>query len=181
MTYPAALRSRRRRCGGIGSLCMDTDQGQYIGIDDNRLAHMREVGRLCYELAADLFGWDEQRCRQMFIVGFLHDVGYEFSEKQTDHEEVGGALLADAGYAYAEPIRRHGDPEADFSDDRLLILNAADMSVSKNGQRVGFAARLADIAARYGEDSPQYENSARVIDAVSDELKRRGLATSLLG
>lgn len=55
------------------------------------------------------------------------------------------------------------------------------MSVSKNGQRVGFAARLADIAARYGEDSPQYENSARVIDAVSDELKRRGLATSLLG
>lgn len=75
MTYPAALRSRRRRRGGIGSLCMDTDQGQYIGIDDNRLAHMREVGRLCYELAADLFGWDEQRCRQMFIMGFLHDVG----------------------------------------------------------------------------------------------------------
>ena len=60
-------------------------------------------------------------------------------------------------------------------------MNAADMSVSKNGQRVGFAACLADIAARYGEDSPQYENSARVIDAVSDELKRRGLATSLLG
>ena len=49
---------------------MDTDQGQYIGIDDNRLAHMREVGRLCYELAADILGWDEQRCRQMFIGTF---------------------------------------------------------------------------------------------------------------
>lgn len=158
---------------------MSTDRGQYIGIDDNRLVHMREVGRLCSELAFDLFGWNEHECRQMFVMGFLHDIGYQFAENQPDHEEIGGALLASAKYEHAEPIRFHGDPEADLSDDRLLILNISDMAVSGDGKRVGFVTRLEDIATRYGKESPQYETSARVIAAIRAELKRRGLEVSL--
>lgn len=41
----------------------------YIGITDNRLLHMRAVGRVCHMLARDVFGWDEARCRQMFVLG----------------------------------------------------------------------------------------------------------------
>ena len=158
---------------------MSANQGQYIGITDNRLMHMREVGRLCSELAFDLFGWNERDCRQMFVMGFLHDIGYEFAENQADHEVIGGVILASAGYEHAKPIRFHGDPEADLSDDRLLILNISDMTIGGDGKRVGFVTRLKDIKTRYGKESPQYENSARVIAAIRAELKRRGLEVSL--
>lgn len=150
------------------------------GIDDNRLLHMREVGRLCSDLAREVFGWDEKQSRHMFVMGFLHDIGYEFAENQTDHEEIGGDLLSATNYLHAEPIRLHGDPNADLSDDRLLILNISDMTVSGDGRRVGFETRLQDIADRYGKDSQQYQTAARVIDSIQLELERRGLKLPIL-
>ena len=148
----------------------------FLGIDDNRLLHMREVGRLCYQLAADLFKWEESTCRQMFLMGFLHDVGYEFASNQSDHEFIGGELLAETNYTHSEPIRLHGNPNADLTDDRLFLLNLADMVVSGDGERIGFTRRLQGIADRYGSESEQYDRALRVINGLRDELTRRGMA-----
>lgn len=149
------------------------DESQFIGIDNNRLLHVREVGKLCYELASRLFYWDESKCRQMFVMGFLHDVGYEFAEEQTEHEKIGGELMFATGYQHAEPIRLHGDPNVSLSDDRLLLLNIADMTVNGEGERVGFDKRLEGIGFRYGKDSEQYEAASAVIRKIRSELKRR--------
>lgn len=37
----------------------------------------------------------------MFLIGFLHDVGYEFVEDPIKHEEVGGRILEQLGFRYA--------------------------------------------------------------------------------
>lgn len=49
-----------------------------IGIDENRINHMLEVGRMCYELARDIFDLPKEEAEQMFVMGILHDIGYEF-------------------------------------------------------------------------------------------------------
>lgn len=45
-----------------------------------------------------------------------------------------------------------------------VLLNIADMSVDSHGVEVGFDRRLADVAYRYGEDSDQYRECARMIE-----------------
>lgn len=143
-----------------------------VGITNERLMNMRQVGRVCAQAAKELFGYSQQECQQMFIMGFLHDIGYEFAKNQPDHNRVGGELLKQAGYVYAEPIISHGDPTADFSDERVLLINYADMSVDSSGKFVGFSTRLKDIASRYGSESPQYITSAKVISAVQRQLAK---------
>lgn len=141
-----------------------------VGVTNERLTHMRQVGRVCARAAKELFGYSQQECQQMFIMGFLHDIGYEFTKNQPDHNRVGGELLKQAGYVHAEPIISHGDPTADFTDERVLLINYADMSVDSSGKFVGFSTRLKDIASRYGSESPQYITSAKVVSAVQDQL-----------
>ena len=55
--------------------------GDYVGLTDDRLRHMRQVGERCIEIAEKLRGTplplEEQK--RWFLTGFLHDVGYRFS------------------------------------------------------------------------------------------------------
>lgn len=147
----------------------------YIGIDDNRLRHMREVGLVSAEIATDIFGWSIQRCRQMFLLGFIHDVGYQFSIDQTEHEEIGGHLLKEAGFKYASAVSEHGDPDVKHMSTELLILNIADMSVNRTGNRVSFSERLEDILNRYGQDSVQYRKAKSLVSAIAIEMKKLDL------
>ena len=52
-----------------------TDSTPAIGMDDNRLRHCRGVGMKASELGRTLFGWSDDKCREMFVMGYLHDVG----------------------------------------------------------------------------------------------------------
>src|SRR5690625_5769046 len=65
---------------------MSTHQREFIGIDDNRLLHVREVGRVCAELSESLFGWPDSKSREMFVLGFVHDIGYEYSSNQQNND-----------------------------------------------------------------------------------------------
>ena len=105
----------------------------FIGIDDDRLVHSREVGRLAAQLGRALFGWNETRCRQMFLLGLVHDCGYEYAEDPLDHPAAGSTVLKEVGYAFWREIRWHGVPDAPYHSDELLILNIADMLVDKTG------------------------------------------------
>jgi HD superfamily phosphohydrolase YqeK len=124
-------------------------------IEDNRYKHMRGVAELMYELAP------ENQKEDMFLLGLLHDIGYLFGAK--DHNLKGGKLLRQNGYRYWQEISAHGLPETDYQSAELDLLNAADMHIDGKGKRVTFAERLADIAERYGMQSPQYTMAEQMV------------------
>lgn len=64
----------------------------YIGISEARLHHILGVARKSYKIAKEM-GYDERFCRRCFMLGWIHDVGYEFSEKQSEHPNVSAELL----------------------------------------------------------------------------------------
>lgn len=145
----------------------------FIGINDNRLFHVREVAHVCRELSHPLFGWGEAKSREMFALGFVHDIGYAFAPQQNMHEHIGGELLRPTGFSYAQEVFDHGDPDVEIMSDELLLLNIADMSVNAAGMRVTFEQRLSDIEDRYGESSSQYIRAASVVARIGRELDWR--------
>lgn len=142
---------------------MMCDSQTPIGIDESRIMHMLGVARRAAELGKEIFGWDAKKCEELFVMGLLHDVGYEFVCSQTKHEEYGGELLQRLGFKYSEEIYHHGRVVTSFSTAELIILNIADMQTSKDGVRITMDERLVDIQERYGVRSEQY--------AVAEQLK----------
>lgn len=126
-----------------------------LSISNERLKHSLEVARLMKKFAEDA-GWNRQKCEEMFVLGFLHDIGYEFAEQQCDHACVGGEMLKNQGYKYWKEVSCHGKLDVEYISEELTILNIADMSIDSTGKEVGASARLSDIASRYGVDSKQY-------------------------
>ena len=74
-----------------------------LSISNERLKHSLEVARLMKKSAEDA-GWNKQKCEEMFVLGFLHDIGYEFAEQQCDHASVGGEMLKNQGYKYWKEV-----------------------------------------------------------------------------
>ncbi|MBR6460184.1 MAG: phosphohydrolase [Actinomycetaceae bacterium] len=142
----------------------------FLGIDGDRLLHAQAVGERIAEIGREFFAWDERKCQEMFILGYLHDVGYRYSRNQLEHEEVGGLLLKEAGYKYWQEVYYHGVPDADYQSDELLALNMADMETSKSGQRISMDERLKDIANRYGDDSVQYRKAAALVEEITEQV-----------
>ncbi len=142
-----------------------------IGITDDRLKHMRQVAIAASEYARDLFAWDEAKCEDMFLAGFLHDFAYHFVSDQREHEHAGGEILRRNGYQYWQEIYSHGDPEHCCDTDEGFILNLADMTVKGDGSRVSLRERLEDIAARHSTDSVQYVRARQVAEKLQTNLE----------
>ncbi len=128
----------------------------YIGIDKNRLKHMLAVGKLVEDICRNILLWDENKCREMFALGYLHDIGYEFSEEQPEHPDEGGKILKNSGYKYWQEVYWHGKPSPKYVSDELMVLNLADLRIGRNGETISVLDRLDDIGERYGFDSIQY-------------------------
>lgn len=128
-------------------------------IDENRAKHIMSVARLMKE-NAEKFGLDPE---EMFLLGYLHDVGYEFGGSE-EHHLKGAEMLANQGYKYVQEILFHGKPNVGYESPALDLLNYADMHINKKGEYVSFADRLEDIANRRGKNSPHYQNCKVVID-----------------
>ena len=144
----------------------------YIGISNDRLWHIIGVARKCYNIAKSE-GFDEKFCRKMFVIGFNHDIGYEFSPEQSIHPDISAVLLlslfdksqADkldtTGLKSIEAIKNHGKYIA-MQTAEWRILNMADMTVDSKGKDVDVLERLKDIKSRYGEWSNQYLTSCDI-------------------
>ena len=147
------------------------DASDVIGIGDDRLLHMRGVAERAYELAGELFHWPETKRREMFVLGFVHDIGYRFAHQQTDHEELGGSILQSSGYRYWREISSHGESESTYWSDELIVLNLADMQTGPNGERLSMDERLRDIGERYGSGSEQYVQAERLKGILETSLR----------
>ena len=128
-------------------------------IDADRIQHIINVARLMKDNATNL-GLDT---KEMYTLGLLHDIGYEFGSSE-EHHTIGSEMMHTQGYKYYKEILYHGMPTQEYSSTALDLLNYADMRVDKKGNVVTFEERLQDIANRRGVDSPHYKNCKVVID-----------------
>ena len=145
-------------------------QQNYIGISENRLHHIIGVARKAYKIARDM-GYNERFCRRCFMLGWMQAIGYEFSEKPSEHPNVSEELLWTLGDAFGiisssasynkewinalSAVRKYG-LYTENETAEWKILNMADMQVDSNGKEVTVFQRLEDIKNRYGEHSNQY-------------------------
>lgn len=141
-------------------------------LTESRFNHCLNVARKMREIVQgnpDLF---DCKPEEMFYLGFVHDVAYEFVDDQTLHEHTGGELLKDMGFKYWKEVYYHGDPDSGYSSPELILLNWADLTTGPNGEDMTMSERLQDIADRYGDSSMQYENAKKLSEIVTHSFIR---------
>lgn len=131
-------------------------------MDNNRLKHSYGVACKMIELGKER-KLSEENLQELFILGYVHDIGYQFCNNEK-HNIIGGNLLKDNGYNYWKEVYYHGVPNCEYKSLYLNILNTADMMIDKFGNDVGFDKRLEDIKNRYGQDSIQYNNCVKIVN-----------------
>ena len=140
-------------------------------MNEDRLKHSISVGRKMVEIGKK-HNLSEQELKDLFLLGFNHDIGYEFADNGINHNSIGGKILKENGYKYWQEVYYHGEPESQYNSLYLNILNEADMQIDKYGNDVGFDKRLEDIKQRYGTDSIPYKKSMQVINMIRNgEIK----------
>ena len=102
-----------------------------------------------------------------FVLGMLHDIGYEFVAEQKEHANKGGLVLKEQGYRYWREVYYHGIPQEEYTSSLLELLNYADLTTGPSGESMTVQQRIDDIIIRYGRESEQ------VIDAIKLSLINR--------
>lgn len=128
-------------------------------INQDRQYHIFAVAILMKE-KAKILHLNEQ---EMFTLGILHDIGYEFDQTET-HNITGGNILKKQNYKYYKEVKYHGDPLTEYTSKELCLLNYCDMHINGKGKYVSFEERLEDIKLRRGENSLFYINAKKIID-----------------
>ncbi len=133
-------------------------------MDEDRLRHSIAVARKMVEIAKSKNLSDED-IKNCFIIGYNHDVGYEFTKNGNNHNTIGGEILRN-NFKYWREIYYHGEINVEYKSLYLDILNQADMQIDKYGNDVGYDKRLEDIKSRYGEDSEVYNKCCKIVDKI---------------
>jgi len=136
--------------------------------DKDRLNHSLAVANKMIEIGKD-FKLQESDLKELFVLGYNHDIGYEFCSDNIEHNIIGGEILKSNGYKHWKEVYYHGNPNSEYQSLFLKILNMADMQIDKYGNDVGYEKRLEDIKNRYGENSIQYINANTVINSLIEE------------
>ena len=140
-------------------------------ITQNRWQHILGVARKCKEFAVKYKPEDGEFAEDMFLLGMLHDMGYEFMESNASHAFVGGGILKRSGYKYWQEVALHGDESVDNMSDELFILNCADMSTGPSGEDFTFDERLAEIKSRFGVDSSPYKKCVIAVEKLKADKR----------
>ena len=130
-------------------------------MDEDRLKHSIAVGRKMIEIGKEN-NLGENELHDLFMLGFNHDIGYEFGDN-SQHAHIGGEILKRNNYKYWKEVYYHGDINSEYTSLFLKILNKADMQIDKYGNDVGYDKRLEDIKDRYGVESKIYNNAKELI------------------
>ena len=133
-------------------------------IDENRFKHSLAVAHKMVNIGKN-YGLDKSDLDNLFLLGMVHDIGYEFGNN-INHAYFGGNLLMKNGYYHWSEVAHHGDPLYVHDSLYLHILNAADMQIDSKGQDVGYEGRLDDISARYGVEHEVYKNAKLMIERI---------------
>lgn len=146
---------------------------EIFGMQDTGPTHALGVARACYIIAREHYRMSIDDAKKVFLLGWLHDVGYEFASTVAEHAKVGADLAELIGFEYSEEIRHHGISQELFHSDVLDILYAADILVDAHGEFVTIEDRLDDISARHPKEDGVHESTEKLIN----HLKEKGLFT----
>lgn len=138
-------------------------------MNEDRLKHSLSVARKMVEIAKSK-NLNEEDIENCFVIGYNHDVGYEFAENKFNHNIIGGKILKNSNFKYWKEIYYHGEIDTEYKSLYLDILNQADMQIDKYGNDVGYDKRLEDIKNRYGEHSEVYNKCYKLIDKLRSML-----------
>ena len=139
-------------------------------MDNDRLIHSLAVARKMVEIATS-YNLTDEEINNCFIIGFNHDIGYEFTNNGINHNIIGGEILRQSGFKFWKEVYYHGIITKKYSSIYLDILNQADMQVDKYGNYVGYEERLKDIENRYGSDSKVYNSCFDLINELKEKNK----------
>ncbi len=135
-------------------------------MDEKRLKHSLAVARKMVEIATNK-GMSEEEINNCFLIGFNHDIGYEYKKNGYNHNKVGGELLRNSGFKFWKEVYYHGIVTDEYESIYLDILNQADMQIDAYGNDVGYDSRLNDIKNRYGE-SEIYNKCLYLVKKIRD-------------
>ena len=121
-----------------------------ILISKDRQAHILGVAKFLKQYAIKE-QMKEQEIEDLFTLGLLHDIGYEFLDEKdfSKHNFVGGLILKRQKYKYWREIYYHGVTNCKYKSKFLDLLNWADMKIDSKGNIVSFEERLNDVSKRY--------------------------------
>lgn len=129
---------------------------------NSRLNHCYGVAKKMYLYAKEILGWNEDKAREMYYLGLLHDAGYEFESSVEEHDDISYKILN--GYKYAREIKEHSILTKEYQSDELDLLYYADATVDGNGYACTFEERLHDLKNRHGENSKIYKDSKDIAE-----------------
>ena len=132
-------------------------------IDSDRLMHSYAVAKKMVEIGKNK-NLNEDELKDLFTIGFNHDIGYEYTVNGENHNKVGGEILKKSGFKYWKEVYYHGMLTNEYSSLYLDILNCADMQIDKKGNDVWFEKRLNDIESRYGKDSIVLQRCVKMVE-----------------
>lgn len=135
----------------------------------NRLKHSLAVATKMKKMATESPNGYSVVPDDAFVLGLLHDIGYEFSQTQREHAHRGGLVLKAQGYRYWREIYYHGIPQEEYDSPMLRLLNYADMTTGPDGEQMTIQARINDIALRYGKESWQEQEAI----ALAEQIQKR--------
>lgn len=128
-------------------------------ISGNKLRHSLGVAKACQQYGRDMHK-SEEYCDALFVMGFLHDIGYEKSP-DTSHPSVGYNMIE----SFIKYIKNHGKKFKDLNTVDT-ILNMSDLTVSYNGKPCTVYERLDGIKKCCGEDSEHFKNAMLLFEAL---------------
>ena len=128
-------------------------------ITSARWQHILGVARKAKVLAERLRPQDEQFAQDMFLLGMLHDFGYEFSDNPSDHPAIAAEILKRQGYRYFNEVANHGNIDVTDVPDELFVLSCADMTTGPNGENFTMRERVNNMAERYGKGSHSHKKA----------------------
>ena len=136
-------------------------------MDEDRLKHSLSVARKMVEIAKSK-NLNEEDIENCFVIGYNHDIGYEFAENKFNHNIIDGEILKNSNFKYWKEIYYHGEIDIEYKFLYLDILNQANMQIYKYGNDVGYDKRLAEIKNRYGKDSEVYMRCCELVNKIKE-------------
>ena len=137
-------------------------------MSNEKVLHSLGVARCCYEIARENH-IEENKARIMWLMGFLHDIGYEFTDTPYEHAKESFEVVRElfnnkfAHLAIISAIKNHGDPDINEPSDWLRILNYADMTTDNNGNSISVEKKLEEIKGKYGKDHEIYLQAVELV------------------
>lgn len=119
-------------------------------IFDYRKKHIWAVAELMEKYGRER-NFSKEECNDLYILGLLHDVGYQFLEEKDyiKHNLRGGEILKSEGYKFWKEVYYHGVVNSPYQSEYLDLLNLADMHIDSEGNYVTLDGRLEELSKRY--------------------------------